>query len=184
MTRERSASRNAGVSGVGKLGRGGEQALEFALQGLRIGSAWTGRGDMRDLAVLAHNADTCGPATIGLLRETVQAIQQAGHRETELTDAVAGDLRLGDHALRGLVDDPFPHVGFGLPSIGRVRFTNVDQEELGSVPVRPVQAFQGGCPGTEGGSGVAREYQDDGALPLETGQANGVKRRRCRRVGG
>jgi hypothetical protein len=39
-------------------------------------------------------------------------------------------------------------------------FTDVYEQECGFVPVLPVQGAQGGCLGSEGGSGVAREDQD------------------------
>jgi len=61
----------------------------------------------------------------------------------------------------GELRDPVALVGFDLPSVGRVRLSNVDEEEFNPIAEVAIERFKVPSLGTERRSGVAAEDERD-----------------------
>jgi hypothetical protein len=63
--------------------------------------------------------------------------------------------------------DPVALVGFDLPSVGRVRLSNVDEEEFDLIAEVAMERFKVPSLGTERRSGVAAEDERDRLAPAK-----------------
>lgn len=134
------------------------------MEAVRPGSAFEG-----NTPLLVDHVQAVWPAGIRFLCCVFDVVEQCRDFDLEPTHTGVGHgLALGV-GLRVGVNDALPLVDGELPAIARMRFLDVDDEELGAIFVLAVEIVEGGNLPPERRSSVAAEDEDDGA-PGEVAQ--------------
>jgi hypothetical protein len=94
-------------------------------------------------------------------------VNQSRDRQLKFERADRRDFASRLEGLWLFEQNPFTFIGFNLPFVNRVRFSDVDDEELDSISEASMELFQVPSLGTERGSGVAVEDECNWLLPAK-----------------
>jgi len=125
-----------------------------------------------DLALAVDQVEAVGPAGVLALDGVIDAIDQRGKANAEGPHTAIGDVKALGVGLRIAEDDVVADVAAHLPDVARVGFFDVDGEKGDAVAIFVVELVERGNLPAKGRSGIAAEYQDDGAIAAEGRELN------------
>lgn len=140
---------------------------------LRFETARTARSFEINLPIDPDHIQPVGPGGIGVANLVVDAVDQAGDRNLQLAAHRFRDVDTGIQSFRLLENDALAFVAATLPTVGGMRFADINQINGCVVFVFLLNLFQVADPVSEGGSCVAAEDQQHRFFPLETGKLDG-----------
>jgi hypothetical protein len=115
---------------------------------------------VRSGTVYLEARNTCG-------RSNFRVVYQGRNRKLEFERADLRNFASCDERLGLREHDPVALVGFDLPSVGRVRLSDIDNEEFDLLAEAAMERFKVPSLGTERRSGIAAEDQSHRLAPAK-----------------
>jgi hypothetical protein len=115
---------------------------------------------IRDLSLLINNVDALGPRRIRVIRDVVHIIHAERNREMKTLDEVVRNCHALLRSMRLRVADILILVGLHLPFVERMRFANINGQEIRAILVLVVQSDEVTYLAAKRRSCVAAKHQD------------------------
>lgn len=142
--------------------------LYFAIPGGQPGADFVGivmegahAAAIRDAAGFVDDVEAFGPGGVGVVGGVVDVVDPEGDGVVEALNEIVRDCYALGQSFRLGVADVIFHVGFHLPLVGRVGFTNVYRKEVSVILVVVVNLHHVTDVAAEGWSSVAAENNDE-----------------------
>lgn len=125
---------------------------------------WTDPAPVHDLSLLINNVDALRPRRIGMVGDVMHIIDAKRNREVETLNEIISDGYALFGGVRLRVTHTLIHVRLHLPFIKRMRFANVDGQEIRPILVIIVKSDEVTYLAPERWSGIAAKHQNQRPL--------------------
>jgi hypothetical protein len=125
---------------------------------------WPDSAAIRDLPLLINNVDALGPRRIRVIRNVVHVIHAERNGEVETLDEVVRNCHALLCSMRLRVADILILVGLHLPFVERMRFANVNGQEIRAILVVVIQSDEVTYLAAKRRSCVAAKHQNQRPL--------------------